>query len=170
MRVYVVIGHLQQVGFAATRLCEVLEVHRSGYYAWRRGQQSQRAREDAALKPLIRAIFWEHKRRYGARRIARELSSREERCGVGRVSRLLREMGLKAIQPKSFKPRTTDSRHRLGSSRNLLLASSPPVAVNNIWVGDITYMPLESGAFSYLAILLDRLGLELPRQLEASDL
>ena len=155
MRVYVVIGHLQQVGFAATRLCEVLEVHRSGYYAWRRGQQSQRAREDAALKPLIRAIFWEHKRRYGARRIARELSSREERCGVGRVSRLLREMGLKAIQPKSFKPRTTDSRHRLGYSPNLLLASPPPVAVNNIWVGDITYIPLESGAFLYLAMLLD---------------
>ena len=149
------IGHLQQVGFAATRLCEVLEVHRSGYYAWRRGQQSQRAREDAALKPLIRAIFWEHKRRYGARRIARELSSREERCGVGRVSRLLREMGLKAIQPKSFKPRTTDSRHRLGYSPNLLLASPPPVAVNNIWVGDITYIPLESGAFLYLAMLLD---------------
>ena len=155
MRVYVVIGHLQQVGFAATRLCEVLEVHRSGYYAWRRGQQSQRAREDAALKPLIRAIFWEHKRRYGARRIARELSSREERCGVGRVSRLLREMGLKAIQPKSFKPRTTDSRHRLGYSPNLLLASPPPVAVNNIWVGDITYIPLESGAFLYLAMLLE---------------
>ena len=149
------IGHLQQDGFAATSLCEVLEVHRSGYYAWRRGRQSRRGREDEALKPVIREIFWEHKRRYGARRISRELSWREERCGVGRVRRLLREMGLKAIQPKSFQPRTTDSRHRLGYSPNLLLASPPPVAINEIWVGDITYIPLESGAFLYLATLLD---------------
>ncbi len=84
------IGHLQQDGFATAALCEVLEVHRSRYYAWRRGSQSRRAREDADLKPLIREIFWEHKRRYGARRIARELSSRNKCCDVGRVGRLLR--------------------------------------------------------------------------------
>jgi transposase InsO family protein len=150
-----VIGHLQQEGFAATRLCEVLEVHRSGYYAWRRGTRSRRAQEDEDLKPQIREIFWEHKRRYGARRIARELSSRQQCCDVGRVSRLLREMGLKAIQPKPFRPRTTNSRHRLGYSPNLLLASRPPSGVNAIWVGDITYIPLESGEFLYLAMLLD---------------
>ena len=149
------IGHLQQEGFAATRLCEVLGVHRSRYYAWRRGSQSRRAREDAELKPLIREIFWEHKRRYGARRIARELSSRQESCGVGRVGRLLREMGLKAIQPKSFRPRTTDSRHRLGYSPNLLLGSPPPSGINHIWVGDITYIPVENSEFLYLAMLLD---------------
>ena len=104
------IGRLrQEEGFAAARLCEVLDVHRSRYYAWRRGSQSHRAREDEELKPLIREIFWEHRRRYGARRIAQELSSRNKCCDVGRVGRLLREMGLKAIQPKSFRPRTTDS-------------------------------------------------------------
>ncbi len=156
MQVFAVIGRLQQEeGFAAARLCEVLEVHRSRYYAWRRGSQSHRSREDKDLKPLIREIFWEHKRRYGARRIARELSSRQECCGVGRVSRLLREMGLKAIQPKSFRPRTTDSRHRLGYSPNLLLASPPPSGINELWVGDITYIPVESGDFLYLAMLLD---------------
>ena len=91
------IGQLQQDGFAAASLCKVLEVQRSRYYAWRRGSQSQRAREDAKLKPLIREIFWEHKRRYGARRIAQELSSRQKCCGVGRVGRLLGEMELKAM-------------------------------------------------------------------------
>ena len=155
MQVYAVIGQLQEAGVAAARLCEVLEVQRSCYYAWRRGGPSQRAREDAQLKPLIREIFWEHKRRYGARRIARELTSREKRCWVGRVGRLLGEMGLKAIQPKSFRPRTTNSRHRLGYSPNLLLASPPPCRINRIWVGDITYIPLENGDFLYLAILLD---------------
>ncbi len=149
------IGHLQQDGFATAALCEVLEVHRSRYYAWRRGSPSRRAREDAILKPLIREIFWEHKRRHGARRIARELSSRNKCCDVGRVGRLLREMGLKAIQPKSYRPRTTDSRHRLGYSPNLLLESSPPVGINQVWVGDISYVPLRGGDFLYLAMLMD---------------
>ncbi len=149
------IGHLQQDGFATAALCEVLEVHRSRYYAWQRGSLSRRAREDADLKPLIREIFWEHKRRYGARRIAQELSSRQKCCDIGRVGRLLREIGLKAIQPKSYRPRTTDSRHRLGYSPNLLLESSPPVGINQVWVGDISYVPLRGGDFLYLAMLMD---------------
>ena len=149
------IAHLQQEGFPAAALCEALEVHRSSYYAYRRGRLSGRAAEDRDLKPLIREIFWEHKRRYGARRIARELSSRRTNCGVRRVGRLLREMGLKAIQPKSFRPRTTESRHRLGYSPNLLLKSPPPEGVNRVWVGDITYVPLRAVNFLYLAILMD---------------
>jgi transposase InsO family protein len=153
--VYAVIGHLQQDGFPAAALCEVLEVHRSRYYAWRRGRQSRRAREDADLKPLIREIFWEHQRRYGARRIAQELWWLNACCGVGRVGRLLREMGLKAIQPKSYRPRTTDSRHCLGYSPNLLLESPPPSGINQVWVGDISYVPLRGGEFLYLAMLMD---------------
>jgi len=153
--VYAVIGLLQEEGFPTAALCDVLDVHRSGYYAWRRGRQSRRAREDAELKPFVREIFWEHRRRYGARRIAEELSAQGKCCGVGRAGRLLREMGLKAIQPKSFRPRTTDSRHRLGYSPNLLLASAPPSGINQVWVGDITYIPLENSSFRYLAMLLD---------------
>ena len=74
-QVYAVIGRLQRrVGFATAALCEVLGVHRSRYYAWQRGSQGCRTLEDAELKPLIREIFWEHKRRYGARRIAQGVS------------------------------------------------------------------------------------------------
>jgi transposase InsO family protein len=153
--VYAVIGRLQQEGFATATLCEVLGVHRSRYYAWQRGSQGCRALEDAELKPLIREIFWEHKRRYGARRIAHELSSRNQSCGVGRVARLMREMDLQAIQPKSYRPRTTDSRHSLGFSPNLLLECLPPDGINQVWVGDISYIPLEAGSFLYLAMLMD---------------
>lgn len=149
------ISRLQKEGFATARLCGVLGVHRSRYYAWQRGSQSYRALEDAELKPLIREIFWEHERRYGARRIARELSARNKGCGVERVARLLREMGLQAIQPKSFQPRTTDSRHSLGYSPNLLLDCPPPDDINQVWVGDISYVPLRAGDFLYLAILMD---------------
>ena len=68
----------------------------------------------------------------------------------------MEEMGLVAIQPKSFKPRTTDSRHSLGYSPNLLLDAPPPDGINQLWVGDITYVPLVGGEFLYLAMLMDR--------------
>jgi len=136
-------------------LCETLGVSRSAYYAWRHNECSPRRREDKRLQPMIRTIFRENRRRYGARRIVKELSAREQACSRRRVGRLMREMGLVAIQPRSFKPRTTDSRHTLGYSPNLLVDAPPPDGVNQVWVGDITYVPLVGGNFLYLALLMD---------------
>ena len=65
-------------------------------------------------------------------------------------------LNLKAIQPKSFVPRTTESRHRLGYSPNLLHETPPPSAIDELWVGDITYLPLANGGFCYMAMLMDR--------------
>lgn len=104
---------------------------------------------------MIRTIFWDHKRRYGARRIAVELAARGESCGRKRVARLMSQMGLVAIQPRSFKPRTTDSRHKLGYSPNLLMDAPALDGINQAWVGDITYVPLIGGKFVYLALLMD---------------
>jgi len=84
------------------------------------------------------------------------LAARHQPCGRRRVGRLMHEMGLVAIQPKSFKPQTTDSRHNLGYSPNLLIDAPPPDGINQLWVGDITYVPLAGGDFLYLAILMDR--------------
>jgi putative transposase len=137
-------------------LCQCLSVSRSAYYAWREEESCARKRDDNRKRPLIRRIFWEHRRRYGARRIAVELTARDEPCGRRRVRRLMEEMQLVAIQPKSFKPRTTDSRHRLGYSPNLLLDAPPPDRINQVWVGDITYVPLQGGEFLFLALLMDR--------------
>jgi putative transposase len=137
-------------------LCQSLNVSRSAYYAWRQDGVSARKRHDNHLRPMIRGIFREHRRRYGARRIAVELSAHDETCGRRRAGRLMHEMGLVAIQPKSFKPRTTDSRHNLGYGPNLLLDAPPPNGINQLWVGDITYVPLWGGEFLYLAVLMDR--------------
>lgn len=146
-------------GFAASRVCDLLEVSRSGFYSWRKCEESQRDRTDRALVPVIREIFWHHRRRYGARRLAVTLTARGLACGVARVARLLKMQGLQAIQPKSYKPRTTESRHRLGYNQNLLASRAPATRVNEIWVGDITYIPLAAGRttrhFGYLAILMD---------------
>lgn len=136
-------------------VCEILGVSRSGYYAWQAEAETERQREDRALTPLVAEIFWHHRRRYGARRIAEELRDRGRPCGVVRVAKLLKNQGLRAIQPKSFKPRTTDSRHTLGYSPNLLLDREPPTRINEIWVGDITYIALKETGFGYLALLLD---------------
>jgi putative transposase len=137
-------------------VCDVLEVSRSAYYAWRVGGPSQRAQQEAALTPLVRAVFWKHQRRYGARRIAEELADLGEVCSPRRVGKIMKSQGLRAIQPKSFVPKTTDSQHRLGYSPNLILDTPEPCGINQLWVGDITYVPLRDGAFCYLAALMDR--------------
>lgn len=76
-------------------------------------------------------------------------------CGRLKVRKIMDEMGLVAIQPKCFKPRTTESRHGLGYNENLLLNEHKVDSVNRVWVGDITYISL-SGKFAYLAVLMDR--------------
>jgi transposase InsO family protein len=105
--------------------------------------------------PKVREIFHRHRRRYGARRIACELSDRGEACGVARVAKLLEKQGLRAIQPRSYRPRTTNSRHRLGYNSNLLRDRKAPERINQVWVGDITYVPLRNGRFGYLSMLMD---------------
>lgn len=149
------IGQLEQAGFPVAVVCQTLGVSRAGYYAQADTGAGQRAQEEARLRPQVQQIFWEHKRRYGARRIAAELRARGEACGPGRVGRLLKQLGLQAIQPRSFRPRTTQSRHPLGYSPNLLVEAAPPSVINEVWVGDITYVPLAGARFAYLALLMD---------------
>jgi transposase InsO family protein len=154
--VYALIEQLTLEGpFSVAAVCDTLAVSRAGYYAWRSEAASSRQQRDRTLMPLVRNIFWKHKRRYGARRIAVELVATGEPCGVARVAKLLKMQGLKAIQPKSFKPKTTDSRHTLGYSPNLLQHAPPPLTMNRVWVADITYIPLRNSSFAYLALLMD---------------
>src|SRR5688572_12303168 len=136
-------------------LCDTLEVSRAGYYAWLAESVTANQQRDRELMPLVCDIFWQHKRRYGARRIAVEMAARGQPCGVDRIAKLLKTQGLRAIQPQLYKPRTTNSQHTLGYNPNLLLRSSPPVQLNRVWVADITYLPLKAGGFAYLASLMD---------------
>ncbi len=128
---------------------------RSGFYSWQFRGLSARERRDEELLPMVREIFGRHRRRYGARRIAIELADRGEVCGVARVAKLLEIQGLRAIQPKSYRPRTTNSRHRLGYNSNLLRDRSAPEQIDQVWVADITYIPLRRGCFGYLSVLMD---------------
>lgn len=139
-----------------TQICHVLEISRSAFYAWQKSEPRTREESDLELLPLVRTIFQKHRKRYGARRIADELHDMGYTCGRQRVGELLKIQGLRAIQPKSFQPRTTESCHRLGYNPNLLLDYEGPFGINQLWVGDISYVALAGGLFSYLAILMDR--------------
>jgi putative transposase len=141
-------------GFEVTRLCEVLNVHRNGYYQWRASFASVYEQQDLKLAPMVQDVFFQHRRRYGARRIAIELNDRGETCSRAKVRKIMEKTGLVAIQPKSFKPRTTESRHKLGYSPNLLLEGIEVTRIDQVWVGDITYIPL-TNQFAYLAMLMD---------------
>jgi len=99
----------------------------------------------------VKDCFWKNSRRYGSRRIAADL-------GMGRflVRRLMREQNLVAIQPRSFRPQTTDSGHGLLASPNLLKdASNQPKSWGECVVGDITYIPTRDG-WAYLAMFQDK--------------
>lgn len=146
--------HDSKVSLAA--VCATLGVCRSAFYAWQSAEPGLRKRERDALTPPIVAIFLKHRRRYGARRIAQELGDRGIVCSPRRVAKVLKTQGLRAIQPRSFVPRTTQGRHTLGYSPNLLLDREDPARVHELWVGDITYLPLRGGGFGYLAGLMDR--------------
>ena len=74
---YAVIEQILLPGtFPVHAVCDTLRISRAGYYAWRCEAESTRAARDRELLPLVRDVFWRHKRRYGARRIAVELLSR----------------------------------------------------------------------------------------------
>ena len=145
---------MQEDGFEVTHLCDALNVHRNGYYQWIGSSENTYQIQDLKLTPMVQDIFFQHRRRYGARRISIELKERGESCSRSKARKIMEQTGLVAIAPKSFKPRTTESRHRLGYSPNLLLEGIEVEKMNQVWVGDITYIPL-GNTFAYLAMLMD---------------
>ena len=138
-------------GHPIRAICAVLEVPRSSYYHAAKPTPTQRSDEE--LGAVIETIFREHRRRYGYRRISAELASMGLTCAPERVRRLMRERGLKALQPRSIVPKTSDGRADR-PSLNLLLDQPLPDTPNTVWAGDITYIPTGKG-WLYLAVVID---------------
>jgi putative transposase len=101
-------------------LCRLMRVSQSGYYAWRKRFAKAPCARRQQLKQLVRNCYFENRRRYGTRRIQRALAGGGVSLGRCRIRRLMKEEGLKAIEPQGFKPRTTDSRG-VKASPNLLV-------------------------------------------------
>jgi transposase InsO family protein len=134
-----------------------MRVSPSGYYTWHKRLSQPPCLKRKKLAALVRDCYFENRRRYGTRRIQKALARGGIRLGRCLIRRLMKEEDLKAIQPRSFKPRTTDSRG-VKAAPNLLAAIKPEeCVVGKIVVGDITYLRLRGGKFCYLAVWQDKL-------------
>lgn len=136
-------------------VCQVLQLSRSAYYSWLSGKSKSGNQKQNQVQTSIIETFQQHRRRYGVRRLVVELKEKGINVGSYQVRQVLQKNRLRAIQPRSFVPRTTDSRHPYPISPNLLLERPFPMAPNQVWVGDITYIALANGSFLYLAVWMD---------------
>ncbi|GAA3953691.1 hypothetical protein GCM10022406_39250 [Hymenobacter algoricola] len=136
------------------QLCQVLHVAPAAYYAWQRHRQQPRA--EPAWQVAVRECFAYHSQRHGTRRLRAEVQAQGHAVGRWRIRRVLKAHGLRAQQPRSFVPRTTDSDPAMRAVPNRLLGQPAPTAPNRVWVGDITYLPRQGGGWLYLAVWLDR--------------
>lgn len=146
------IGRWQQ-RYEVRRMCTLLGVSRSGYYAWTGRPESSRRREDRRLAVEIRAHFRASRGRYGSPRILLDLRDQGIRVGRKRVARLMRQEGIAARERRRFRG-TTDSAHGLPVAPNLLDRAFAVEDLDAVWAGDITYVPTLEG-WLYLAVLLD---------------
>ena len=136
--------------FPVRRLRQVLGVPASGYYAWQTGQQRAVAAQTPAWETALVKAFGVHQRRYGTRRLQVALREKGHRVGRQRLHTAMRHRCLRALQPKAFTPRTTDSTHGLRCAPNQLLDQPKPTQANQVWVSNITYLPLANGKWAYL--------------------
>ena len=111
-------------GQGIRRVCDVLHVPRSSYYHATSPTAAELSDRDIGRR--IEGIFNRHRRRYGHRRIWRELADAGITCATARVRRIMAERGLKAIQPKTYMPRTSDGRADKPSPNLLVGTARPP--------------------------------------------
>lgn len=129
-----------------------MRVSTSAYHAFASGTSYVLSQAKTVLAEQVEEVFYLHRRRYGSRRIHAELKAREVKIGRFAVRSLMRRQSLRAISPRRFTPRTTDSRHGVAPSPNLLLDTKNAARdARQVIVGDITYLPLSSGKWSHLA-------------------
>ncbi len=134
-------------------ICRVLEVSRSGYYAWRRREPSKRAQTNARLAMEIRGFHAASRETYGSPRIHQDLTEAGWKVSRKRVEHLMRSEGIQARIPRRFR-HTTDSKHSDPVALNILDRSFKVDHPNRVWVTDITYVWTWEG-WLYLAVVVD---------------
>jgi putative transposase len=134
-------------------MATVLDVSRSGYYAWIVRKPSARDSSDATLGVLIRKVHKESRKTYGPRRIKTELAEQGHVVGRDRIARVRKTLGLTCIQKRKYKA-TTNSKHNLPTVPNLLDQKFIDHEPCTVWGTDITYIPTAEG-WLYLAGVKD---------------
>jgi putative transposase len=135
------------------RLCRLLGVSPSGYFAWKGRPPSARERSDAVLLEKIEAIHRRSRETYGAPRIHAELAFEGVRVGKKRVARLMRVAGLRGVSRRR-RVRTTWRNPAQRPAPDLVERNFTAPDPDRLWVADITYIPTWTG-FLYLAVVID---------------
>jgi putative transposase len=143
-----------QAEFPVARLCAVLKVSVSGYYAWLKRPTTARQQANQQLQQTIQAIWQRVRGIYGAPRIHAELQAAGIRVGHNRVARLMRVAGLRGKTVRRRRPVTTQSDPTHVAAPNRLARQFTVMRPNTVWLTDITYIETDEG-FLYLAAVLD---------------
>jgi putative transposase len=142
-----------QADYRVATMCRVLEVSRSGYYAWLKREPSTRARANAALLKAIEEVHAESDKTYGAPRIHAELKDRGPQASLNRVARVMKEAEIQGVSPRKW-TRTTLRGKSMRPVPDLVDRDFTATGPDQLWVADITYIPTWAG-FLFLAIVLD---------------
>ena len=139
--------------FPVTRMCQVLEVAPSGYYAWHRRPPSRRQQANDVWVEPIQTAHTQSRGTYGSPRITEELQAQGVPCSRNRVARLMKEQGIQVNVKPTFKV-TTQSDHDQPIAPNLLQQDFAVNQPNRVWVSDISYIATGEG-WLYLCIVMD---------------
>lgn len=134
-------------------MCDVLDVGRGSYWAWKDRPESARAASDRELLVEVRLARAGRKKCYGSPRVTKALRTTGTPLSRHRVARVMRQAGLKSIVTRKFRV-TTNSRHDRPIAENVLDRQFDPPAPDTAWVADITYVWTEDG-WLYLAAVMD---------------
>lgn len=148
-------GFIQTYGkrLGVKYLCSWLKVSRSGFYAWRCRQVSQRTLRDAVLFEHIQRVFIANRETYGSPRVFHALKREGIYVDEKRVARLMREHGLRARALKTYsKPAKVKFFYK--EIENKRKNMEKPTSINQQWSGDITYLKVGS-RWHYLAVVID---------------
>jgi transposase InsO family protein len=139
--------------FRIRKMCQVLEVSVSGYYAWWRRPESRRSQANRALLTEIRMAHQRSRQTYGSPRMTAELKVLGHVCSENRVARLMRVSGVQAVGKRKYRV-TTQSRHTYPVADNVLDRNFTVDRPNAVWLSDITYVWTSEG-WLYLAAVMD---------------
>lgn len=142
--------------YSLAQCCQALGVSRSGWYAQKSKKTAVRSNQDAIISTELRRSFLDSRNTYGCRRLQKLLYQQGIRCGKNRINRLMRHLGLQAIQKRRFRPQTTQSHHPEPIAPNRLKERLHQLnGPNEVWLADITYLPTASQGWLYLAVEMD---------------
>lgn len=145
--------HAEKARYPVRVLCRVLEVSRSGFYAWCRRAPARRVQAEQRLTQAIQAAHRRSRGTYGSPRLHAELKAQGLHVSRKRVARLMRDCGLRGVRPHRRR-RTTLVDQALPVADNLVARDFDVTAPNQVWAADITYVRTWEG-WLYLAVVLD---------------